>query len=297
MSDTAITNDEDVTNTIAMIIVACLVIVGLYFVFRYTCSGGTNDWKDGSFGKCFIIPGLDFGGGGGGGNGPYGPGNPAPPGWRTSACNSPEALNNKPTCVSNTVCQWDAYYGTSGRCILNSEQATPLNCPSYTTSATCPISVCEWDTTSSTCKRPFAPTPCYEIGDDINACLSNGCVYNTYYLTSTDVNTYAGDDSRINDAQRLACVYSQDELLPFECTNLTREQCLTNAKAHDECEWNTTHNVCFNRGDNARRCMSNFLTCALGTLGKVVTRNTEQTWEEVDDFFGDLGDSIVDIFT
>lgn len=300
------TNNQDATNTIVLLLIAAVVIVGLYFLFQYTCSGGTNKWEDAKFEKCFVIPG--FGSDpestkGGGGRSAAMNRDVAPRGYSIPPCDSPEALNSKSMCASLSGCRWDNYAGTFGQCMSESDTATPLDCSKYTTSDTCPIDVCEWDSGNDMCKLPFVKTPCYDIDDDINACLSNGCYYNMYH--SPD---YIGSDERINNAKHEACVWHEGELTPFECTNLTKEACLTNHRALEDCEWDPDFTdpetgekgVCFSHGTSFKRCMDDFLRCAGGTLGRVVIGSAKgvvnEAGEEIDDFFGDTGDKVDEWF-
>ena len=281
----SLTNDEDTQNTIVMILIACFVIVGLYFAFQYTCTGGTNNWEDGTFTKCFIIPGLDFGfgGGGGGGNGSGGGGGSNPPGFTLYACDSPQALNSKTTCVSNSYCAWDTYAGSFGQCVLEGSTLTTLDCSKFTTSDLCPIGVCRWD--DNECKFPAVRTPCYDIVNDVSACLSNGCVVNTYANAY-----YGGTSTTINDAKDKDCVYHPDELTPFECTNLTKEACITDINARREhCEWHEPSQTCINtNNDNATRCLANFLRCAGGTIGGAIISQANYVGGEVEEVYNDV---------
>jgi len=285
VNGSGLSNNQDVTNTFVLIFVALVVMVALYFLFQYTCSGGTNKWEDAKLGKCFVIPGF--------GSDPDSTKTRSaaankdisPRGYSIPACDSPDALNSKSMCASLNGCRWDDYAGTFGQCISESDTATPLDCSKYTTSDTCPIQVCEWR--DGVCKLPFVKTPCYDIDDDINACLSNGCYYNMYH--SPD---YIGEDDRIKNAKHEACVFDTFELTPFECTNLTKEACLTNHKALTDCEWNEERQQCWNQGDNARRCMKDFMRCAGATIGGVVIREGTKFVNEAGEVVGDIGDGI-----
>lgn len=297
------TNNQDSTNTIVLLLIAVVVIVGLYFLFQYTCSGGTNKWEDAKFEKCFVIPGFDSDPestkGGGGGSSAAINRDVAPRGYSIPQCGTPPALNSKTMCASLSGCRWDNYAGTFGQCMSDSDTATPLDCSKYTTSDTCPIDVCEWDSGNDTCKLPFVKRDCYEIDDDINECLKNGCYYNMYH--SPD---YIGSDERINNAKKEACVWHEAELTPFECTNLTKEACLTNHRALEECEWDPDFEdpvtgekgVCFTEGTNAERCWRNFLRCAGGTLGRVIITSGEGVVDEIDDAVDDTADDVAEWF-